>query len=71
MRISYDKLWKLLIDKRMRKGDLIDVVGMGRATLTKMNKEQSISMDTIIRICKYFHCDVSDILEFVHEDEEN
>ncbi len=44
---------------------------MGRGTLTKMNKEQTVSMVVLVKLCIYFHCDASDILEFVHEDEEN
>ena len=52
MSISYNKLWKLLIDKSMKKKDLISLAGLSTSTLAKMGKNQQVSMDVIIRICK-------------------
>ena len=52
MRISYNKLWKLLIDKRMSKSELRDAVNMSSNILAKMGKEETVSMEVIIRICK-------------------
>lgn len=70
MRVSYDKLWKLLIDKKMNKSDLRDKVGMGPSTLAKLGKEEKISMDVIMRICEVLKCDVGDIMEILPENTE-
>ena len=53
MRISYDKLWKLLIDKKMSKADLRKAVEMSPNTLTKMRKEEEVSMGVLLKIAKY------------------
>ena len=66
MKISYNKLWKLLIDKDMKKVELRDLTGMGSATLAKMGKNEQVSMDVIKRICEVLDCDVGDIMEMVH-----
>ncbi len=66
MNISYNKLWKLLIDKDMKKVELRDLTGMGSATLAKMGKNEQVSMDVIKRICEVLDCDVGDIMEMVH-----
>lgn len=65
MRVCYDKLWKLLIDKKMNKGDLRVKAGMGPSTLAKLGKEEKISMDVIMRICEVLNCDVGDIMEIL------
>lgn len=71
MKISYNKLWKLLIDKDMKKVELRDLTGMGSATLAKMGKNEQVSVDVIKRICEVLDCDVGDIMEMVHiEDSE-
>lgn len=67
MPFSYNKLWKLLIDKNMRKIDLRDAVGFTPATLAKLGKNQSVSMDILERICAQLDCDVGDIVEYVKE----
>jgi len=63
--ISYNKLWKILIDKRMKKKDLIAIAELSTSTLAKMGKDQHVSMDVIIRICKCLECDVGDIMEVI------
>lgn len=69
MRVSYNKLWKLLIDKRMSKSELRDAVNMSSNTLAKMGKEETVSMEVIMRICKELKCDVGDIIEILPDDE--
>ena len=68
MKVSYNKLWKLLIDKNMKRTDLRDKIGMGSATLAKMGRNEPVSMDIIIRICDYLSCDVGDIMEMIPEE---
>ena len=58
--ISYNKLWKLLIDKNMNKSELRKLVGMSSSSLAKLGKNEPVSMDVIIRICKKLNCDISD-----------
>lgn len=65
MNISYKKLWKLLIDRDMKKRDLQIAAGISSATITKMSKGDSVSTDVLMRICKVLHCDIGDIMEFI------
>ena len=65
MEISYLKLWKLLLDKGMKKTDLIAVADISTTTLAKLSKNQSVSMDVIGRLCKALSCDVGDIMEMI------
>ena len=69
MKVSYNKLWKLLIDKKMTKIELRDAANMSSNTLAKLGTEETISMDVVMRICKVLKCDVGDIME-IYEDEE-
>ena len=64
MSISYNKLWKLLIDKKMKKTDLIREAKISSNVLAKMGKEESVSLESIGKICSLFGCSVDDILEF-------
>ena len=64
MRVCYDKLWKLLIDKKMKKTDLIREAKISSNVLAKMGKEESVSLESIGKICSLFGCSVVDILEF-------
>ena len=64
MKVCYDKLWKLLIDKKMKKTDLIREVKISSNVLAKMGKEESVSLESIGKICSLFGCNVDDILEF-------
>lgn len=68
MRVSYNKLWKMLIDKGMKKNDLIEAVRTSPNTIAKMSKNENISLDVIARICEYFSCDIGDIIEMVPDD---
>lgn len=72
MPVSYNKLWKLLIDKKMKRTDLITIADLSSATLAKMGKDQQVSMDVITRICNALVCNVGDIMDIVPSaDKEN
>lgn len=61
MNVDYKKLWKLLIDKDMKKTDLITVAGISSNVLAKLNKGEFVSMESIQKVCKALDCDVGDI----------
>ena len=63
MAISYNKLWKLLVDKKMSKADLRKAVGMAPNTLTKMRKDEPVSLEVLIRICLVLDCNIGDIMD--------
>lgn len=67
MQISYKRLWKLLIDKDMNKTALKDAAGISATTIAKLGKNQPISMESMIKICKVLGCDIGDIVEIVEE----
>lgn len=71
MPISYNKLWKKLIDKNLRKTDLKDCAGISFNVLAKMGKNEPISMESIEKICLALNCNVGDILEVINEPSEN
>ena len=68
MRISYNKLWKLLIDKDMTKMELKDAAGISAASIAKLGKGANITTDVLIKICETLHCHVEDILETIDEE---
>lgn len=65
MAVSYDKLWKLLIDKKMTKTELCAKAYMSSSTMAKMGKNETISMDVLIRICRVLNCNVGDIMDVI------
>ena len=65
MAVSYNKLWKLLIDKNMKKMDLVEKIGISSSTLAKMSKGKSVSMNVMEKICKNLDCDFADIIHYV------
>lgn len=67
MAFSYNKLWKLLIDKKINKVMLRDAVGITPSTLAKLSKDQNVSMEVLGRICKELTCDIGDIVEYVNK----
>jgi len=69
MSVSYKKLWKLLIDKDMKKKDLRAATGLSTTTLAKLGKNENVSTDILVKICKALECDIGDIMEVVEEDE--
>ena len=68
MKTSYKKLWKLLIDKDMKKKDLQRVAGISAASVTKLGKNENVNTEIIEKICVALQCDVSDIMEMVDDD---
>ncbi len=69
MKVSYNKLWKLLIDKKMNKTKLRELAQMSPNTMAKLGKDETISMDIILRICEVLKCDVGDIMETIPDEE--
>lgn len=67
MLISYKKLWKLLIDKDMKKKDLQKIAGISSASITKLGKNENVNTEIIEKICIALKCDVSDIMEICDE----
>ncbi|MBO6207279.1 MAG: helix-turn-helix transcriptional regulator [Lachnospiraceae bacterium] len=70
MNVSYKKLWKLLIDKDMKKKDLQASSGVSWASITKMSKNETVSMDVLMKICKALDCNIGDIVDLLPADEE-
>ena len=68
MAISYNGLWKMLIDRNMYKKDLAAELNISSATMAKMGKGESVSMDVLERICSYMDCNIGDIMSFEKED---
>ena len=67
MKVSYKKLWKLLIDKEMSKADLRKEAGIAPNTMTKLRRDEEVSMSVLLKIATYLDCDISDICQFVKE----
>lgn len=65
MAISYNGLWKILIDKNMQKKDLASQLNISSATIAKMGKGEIVSMEVIERICSHLKCNIGDVMEFV------
>lgn len=68
MAVSYKKLWKLLIDKDIKKKDLSAMAGISPATITKMGKNGHVTTEVLLKICAALDCQVEDIMEFISED---
>lgn len=64
MAVSYNGLWKLLIDKNMKKMDLVEKVGISSSTLAKMSKGEVVSMSVLEKICDTLDCDFGDIISY-------
>ena len=65
MKMSYNKLWKLLIDKKMKKSDLRKNAKISSSTLAKLTNDENVITEVLVKICNELNCDVSDIMEFV------
>ena len=65
MAISYNKLWKILIDKGMNKTQLCQASGVSTSTISKLGKNEQISMDSMLKICRVLNCDIGDIVEMI------
>ena len=71
MAVSYNKLWKLLIDKKMKKTELLEAAGIGTTTLSKLGKDQYVSMEVLVKICNVLNCNIGDIVDYVKDAEGN
>lgn len=69
MAISYKKLWKILIDKDMKKKDLQVAAGVSWSSITKLSKGETVSMEVLIKICKTLECDIGDIMELILDED--
>lgn len=69
MKITYKKLWKLLIDKDMMKKDLAERAGISTASIAKLGRNENVNTDILLKICEALECDVSDIMEVVRDTE--
>lgn len=67
MAVSYKKLWKLLIDRDLKKKDLIELADISNYTLARLNKGENISTETVAKICKALDCGFDDIMEIVEK----
>ena len=65
MEVSYKKLWKILIDKDMKKKDLQAAAGISWASVTKLSKNETVSMDVLMKICKVLECNIGDVVDLI------
>ena len=70
MRVSYKKLWKLLIDKDMSKGQMRQKSGISTNSLAKLGKDENVSTEVLCKICKALDCGLDDIIEIIPDEEE-
>ena len=66
--VSYKKLWEVLIDKDMKKKDLQTAAGISWASVTKLSKGETVSMEVLMKVCKALKCNVGDIMDFIPTD---
>ena len=67
MSVCYDKLWKILIDKKMNRTDLKDIAGISYNVLAKLGKEETVSLESLYKICMALQCNIGDVVEFVNK----
>ncbi len=70
MEVSYKKLWKILIDEDMKKKDLQAAAGISWASVTKLSKGETVSMEVLMKVCKTLNCDIGDIMELIPTEED-
>ena len=70
MKVCYNKLWKLLIDKEMKKSQLRVAIGCKQSTFAKLGKNENVTLPILLDICEYLQCDFGDIMEAVPEQKE-
>lgn len=68
MAYSYNKLWKLLIDKNMMKKDLMEQTKITSSTMAKMGRDEAVSLTVLGRICKAMECNIGDLVDYVKEE---
>ena len=68
MSISYNKMWKLLIDKNMKRKDLKEKAEVSQNVMARLSKNQAVTMETMEKICSVLQCDIGDVMEFIPDD---
>ena len=68
MTVSYEKLWTLMRENKLRKYELAKAAQISSYGMTNLNHNRPVSMDIMIRLCKIFHCDIGDLMEVIEED---
>ena len=68
MAISYEKLWTLVRQNKMKKSDLARAADIKDYTMRKLNKNLPVQMEVMVRLCKVFHCDIGDLMEVIEEE---
>lgn len=68
MKISYDKLWKLMRKNKLMKSELASAAQISGYTMSKLYRDEPVSLEIIMRLCKVFHCDIGDVVEIIEED---
>ena len=71
MAVSYNKLWKLLIDKKMKKKELGEVAGISNSLIAKLGKNENVTVEVLVKICNALNCQIDDIMELVTDAERN
>lgn len=67
MAVSYNKLWNLVRQNKMKKGDLAEAAQITSRSMSKLNHDEPVQMEVMIRLCKVFHCDIGDLMEVIEE----
>lgn len=68
MAISYNKLWKLLVDRKMSKADLRKAAGVAPNTMTRLRRDEEVTLEVLYRICRVLNVDIGDVMEFTIKD---
>lgn len=71
MEVSYKKLWKLLIDKDMKKKDLQVKAGISWTSVTKLSKGENVSMEVLMKVCKALECNIGDIMDLIPDNSDD
>lgn len=71
MAVSYKRLWKLLIDKDMKKRDLKEAANLSPSLMSSLNQDKSVTVNTLSRICAVLNCRIEDIMEIIPDNEED
>ena len=67
MRVSYDKLWRIMKNNKMKKSELAAAAEISDYAMAKLNKDEPVSLEIIMRLCKVFHCDIGDLVEIIED----
>lgn len=69
MKVAYNKLWKLLIDRKMTKADLRRMTNLSSCTMTRLNHDEPVSLTVMLKIAEVLNADISDLCEFIHSED--